>query len=396
MKSKTQELTSIILLILLFLQGIFGTKNFNREFNPYETGEKNIPRKLQTDNYITLNFGDSFISDTCWFNNFDSKISSVEIDDVQKTDYTSGISLTTGNTMKIHFNSNLNELKYFLGYNSERSSSYNSNCQNSEAFTLISHITSIDLSHLITGSVTSTSHMFNVYTSLKVVNLEGFDASSLLAMDYMFSGCSSLQSIHLSEFISSEVTTMESMFNGCSSLTLVDLSKIRANQVENMKYMFNGCTALKLIDLSYVYTSNADSSKMEYIFNDCTSLIALYIPNFYMSQISTETHMFDNVNKLKYINIQNMHLSHTSPSDESGCNDADNCVWPLNFDNHLIVCQAESRKFIFGENIFELCCSFNAEIGACELDNYITVYNKEACIYPNGFNNFNVNGRMEK
>ena len=89
MKSKKQEIMLTILLILLFLQGIFGSKELNK--NPNPTIEKNIPRKLQEDNYIILNFGDSFISDTCWFSNFDNKISSVEIDDVQRTDYTSGL-----------------------------------------------------------------------------------------------------------------------------------------------------------------------------------------------------------------------------------------------------------------------------------------------------------------
>lgn len=178
MKSKKQEIMITMLLFLLYLQGIFGAKEQNKNPNPFKIKEKNIPRKLQEDNYITLNFGDNFISDTCWFFNFDSKISSVEIDDVQRSDYTSGISLTSGNTMKIHFNSNVDELKYFLGYNSEKNSIYSSNCQNSDAFTLRSHITSIDLSHLITESVTSTSNMFNGFSSLKIVNLEGFDASA--------------------------------------------------------------------------------------------------------------------------------------------------------------------------------------------------------------------------
>ena len=99
MKSKKQEIMLTMLLILLFLQGIFGSKELNKNPNPFKTKVKNIQRKLQEDNYIILNF--------------DSKISSVEIDDVQSSDYTSGISLTSENTMKIHFNSNLDELKYF-------------------------------------------------------------------------------------------------------------------------------------------------------------------------------------------------------------------------------------------------------------------------------------------
>ena len=384
-----------MLLFLLYLQGIFGAKEQNKSPNPFKTKEKNIPRKLQEDNYITLNFGDNFISDTCWFFNFDSKISSVEIDDVQRSDYTSGISLTSGNTMKIHFNSNLDELKYFLGYNSEKNSIYSSNCQNSDAFTLRSHITSIDLSHLITESVTSTSNMFNGFSSLKIVNLEGFDASALVSMDYMFSGCSSLHTIQLSILEANEVTTMEGMFNECSSLTSVSLSKIYSENVENMKYMFNGCRALKSIDLIYVKTSNVDPSNMEYIFNDCISLVALYIPYFYMSQISTETHMFDNVNKLKYIDIEYMHKTHGS-YDESPCDNEADCVWPINFNNHFIVCQDNLRKFILNSNIIEFCCSFNAETGACELNNYITVYYKEASSYPNGFISFNANERSDK
>ena len=395
MKSKKQEIMTTIWLILLFLQGIFGEKEINNNSNHFKTKEENISRKLQTDNYITLNFGDNFITDTCWFLNFDSKISSVEIDDVQSSDYTSGISLTSGNTMKIHFNSNLDELKYFLGYNSEKNSIYSSNCQNSGAFTLRSHITSIDLSHLITESITTTSNMFNGFSSLKIVNLEGFDASSLVAMDYMFSGCSSLHTIQFSFLTADGVTNMEGMFNGCSSLESVSLSKITANQVQNMKYMFNGCSALKKIDLIYINTPYVDPSNMDYIFNDCTSLVALYITNFYMSQISTENHMFDNVNKLKYIDIEYMHKFHTS-NDNSGCDNEVDCVWPLNFNNHLIVCQDASRRFILNSNVIELCCSFDAEMGTCELDNYITVYYKEAATYPSGFSIFNNNERENK
>ena len=395
MKSKKQEIMLTILLILLFLQGIFGSKELNK--NPNPTIEKNIPRKLQEDNYIILNFGDSFISDTCWFSNFDNKISSVEIDDVQRTDYTSGISLTSENTMKIHFNSNLDELKYFLGYNSEKSSIYSPNCQNSDAFTLRSHITSIDLSHLITGSVTSTSNMFNGFSSLKIVNLEGFDCTSLISMDYMFSGCSSLHTIKISQLEVGGVTTMEGMFKGCSSLTSVNLNKIYSieNQVQNMKHMFDGCRALKSIDLTYIYTNSVDPSNMEYIFNDCVSLVALYISNFYMSQISSENHMFDNVDKLKYIDIEYMHKIHRS-YDESPCDNEADCVWPINFNNHFIVCQDSSRKFILNSNIIEICCSFDAETGACELDNYITVHYKEASSYPNGFIDFNLNQRSGK
>ena len=382
MKPKKQKLMARILLFLLIFQVIFCSKELKRESNSFKTKEENILRKLQPDNYVTLNFKDSFTSDTCWFNNFIDKISSVEIDDVQRTDYTSGISLTAENTMKIYFNSNLDELKYFLGYNSERSSSYNSDCQNSGAFTLISHITSIDLSHLITGSVTSTSNMFNGYSSLKVVNLEGFDASALVSMDYMFSGCTSLHTIYLTELSVSGVTTMERMFNGCSSLTSVDLSQIKTTnspQVENMKYMFNGCSALKLIDLSNVFSTNVGTSNMDYLFSGCTSLVALYIPNFFKSQICEGNYMFDYVNNLKYINIENM------GSSNNGIGNTE-CDWPIDFDQRLIiVCQTESSRFISGTKIFELCCTFNAEIGACELDNYITVYYKEACTYPNGF-----------
>ena len=56
MKSKRQKYIFIILLILSFLQEIFGEKEPNRESNPFETREKIIPRKLQADNYVTLNF----------------------------------------------------------------------------------------------------------------------------------------------------------------------------------------------------------------------------------------------------------------------------------------------------------------------------------------------------
>ena len=82
--------------------------------------------------------------------------------------------------------------------------------------------------------------------------------------------------------------------------------------------------------------------------------------------------------------------------DESGCNNEADCVWPINFNNHFIVCQDSSRKFILNSNIIEFCCSFDAETGACELNNYITVHYKESSSYPDGFINFNGNTRSGK
>ena len=87
MKSKKLEIMTTLLLILLCLEGIFGAKELKKNSESFQTKEKNFPRKLQTDNYIILNFGDNFVSDTCWFSNFDNKILDKYINDAMQIKY---------------------------------------------------------------------------------------------------------------------------------------------------------------------------------------------------------------------------------------------------------------------------------------------------------------------
>ena len=124
---------------------------------------------------------------------------------------------------------------------------------------------------------------------------------------------------------------------------------------------------------------------MNSIFSDCSSLITLEIPNFFMQQLMENNDVFKNVNKLRYINIENMKYNSEEDYTDNTCINHD-CNLPLNFkDKPIFVCQ--SNKFISNSNIKEICCFFDIENDICRTFNFITLTFNHDCYYENGFKN---------
>jgi hypothetical protein len=88
-------------------------------YNLIETEEKTIPRKLQDNNYITLTFDTAFSTDTCWYSHIENQISYVKVDDQTINDFRSSFSISEGSNVKIYFNTQLDDLSFFLSYNED-------------------------------------------------------------------------------------------------------------------------------------------------------------------------------------------------------------------------------------------------------------------------------------
>ena len=454
--------TNNAMLLLIFLVQIHGnpSPNVPKLENPIEQNEINRPRKLQT-YYITLTFDTAFQTDTCWYSRISEKISQVSVDYNEVTGFPCSFNIPEGKSVQIYFNSNLNDLSYFLSYNEDlEEADIPSECQITDHFK--KHIVTIDISELVSTDITSTAKMFKGYSALTRINFfdmrsinilsmsemfygcsslneidfsvfstssvtdmsymfygctafnfirfYNFDTSSVTSMEYMFAECTSLKSINLQTFTTTQLQTVKGMFSGCSLLESMDFTFFDTdsltnldymfsncvsltslhffyfygpNLIETMNYVFNNCNSLKIIDLSNLETTTVTS--MNGIFADCTSLIELEIPNFYMQQLMENTDVFKNVNKLRYINIENMKYNEGEEYNDDTCVNHD-CNLPLNYnDKPIIVCQ--TNKFITNSNILDICCFYNPDLDICQTYSFIVLHFNQNTHYENGFKN---------
>ena len=117
-----------------------------------------------------------------------------------------------------------------------------------------SDIIEIDLSNLITSSVTDMRYMFYKCSNLMSLDLSNFNTSSIKHMDNIFNKCSSLNNIILPYSNIAGLTSMSSMFRECSFLISLDLSSFNTSSVNNMVMLFYGCK--KLISINLLKMSN--------------------------------------------------------------------------------------------------------------------------------------------
>ena len=261
------------------------------------------------------------------------------------------------------------------------------NTENPELLTMemmfsgCSKLREIDFSGFDTSKVTNMKRIFFECTSLKSIDLSVLDTSSLITVEDFCSGCISLETFITSGINTGHLTNIDAMLYNCHSLKSIDFSKFASSTIESMNYVFYNCTSLKYIDFSNIeYPS---STSYNYLFFDCSSLIALEIPKLFMVYLLDSEQIFENVNKLRYINLENIKYDDSEDYDEGTCGN-NQCDLPLNYnDKPLIVCQ--TNKFITNTNIFEICCKFNVETEMCESDNYIVLYFNQDCTYENGF-----------
>ena len=256
-----------------------------------------------------------------------------------------------------------------------------------------SNLTSIDVSKLDTSSVTDMSYMFYSCSRLKSINITNFNTANVKKMDSMFLGdieletidldptkfntenvvymgsmfgvCMALKSIELSKFNTAKVYNMNSMFSTCKALTSLDVSSFETSLVNDTSYMFSGCTSLVSLDLSNFITTKVAFYKT--MFNNCTSLVSLDISNFDFSGLTPENaddpiedsyaNMFEKLNNLKYVNLQNVKKGQVDFS-----------ATPLNSLANLKVCQSQEEKLITNESATNICCDFDVTTLDCKPD----------------------------
>ena len=170
-----------------------------------------------------------------------------------------------------------------------------------DLFSGCSSLTSISLTTLNTGSLTSTSGMFRGCSSLTSIEFPSSFAQKVNNMKQMFSGCSSLTKINFS-WISSSVIYLDGILSGCSNLNSIDnLNKLIGSSVVSMSNMFNGCLSLKNIDLSYFETTSLNN--MDYMFANCKSLTSVNLTGFVTSNVNSMNGLFQGCSNIDFIDF---------------------------------------------------------------------------------------------
>ncbi len=147
--------------------------------------------------------------------------------------------------------------------------------------------TPLDLTKLNTIKTTNMTQMFCGYRGRDEI-LFNFDTSNVTNMSGMFSSYR-LDSLDLSTFNTSKVTNMSSMFCGCETKTL-DVSKLDTSAVTDMDYMFNSCQELTEIDITNFDTGNV--TNMSNLFSHNIKLITINARNLDVSKVQSLDLMF--------------------------------------------------------------------------------------------------------
>ena len=95
----------------------------------------------------------------------------------------------------------------------------------------------------------STANWFYLFTNATSIDLSKLDTGKVTSMLCTFYGCESLTSLDLSSFDTGNVTDMRSVFQDCKSLTSLDLSSFDTGNVTNMICLFSECDSLERISL---------------------------------------------------------------------------------------------------------------------------------------------------
>lgn len=357
--------------------------------------EENKVRNLQDENYISFTLSQSDTLGTEWKTDLNSKIEKITIDDQNADDSRLQQEITSSQTIKIYFNTPLQSLSYFLTYNSNGYSlDFDVYDQNNER-TIKTYIKTMDLSHLVTSSLTSIAKAFFAYLELESVNFGNFDTSHVENMMGIFYQCPKLKSVDLSSFTTTSTTDMQYMFFYCSQLTSVNLANFDTSLVTSMFVMFAYCENLKVIDISNFDTTSIENGGVDSMFSNCQNLEILDISDMLLIKICNGNSVFDGASNLnmKYFRINPV----KGYTDEELSNLGEHYTnvisfnWPFSTDN-LLVCQ--DKQYIQSNNILEICCSFNIETNMCESNNYIIINYASETTYSNGFVNDYRNNKL--
>ena len=298
----------IFIYIIIFLSNLLvhinanQTKKVEKSTKLIKEKEINIQRKLPfSGGYIDLNFNTGFQTDTCWYSRLADKIGQVSVNYETLTTFPSSFEIQEGQSVQVYFNTNLQDLSYFLSYDeSDEEANIPTECRITDHFK--SHIISIDLSNLEISQITTMSYMFKGYTSLRDIYFRQDEMQNLLAIKGMFSGCSSLTSIDLRYLTTSQVTDMSYIFSGCSSLEYLEVDYFDTPLVINMEYMFSGCSSLTSFTFS-TFSSVSSVQTMEGMFSSCTALTKVMAYFTETDSLTNMNSMFSNCIALTEISL---------------------------------------------------------------------------------------------
>ena len=120
----------------------------------------------------------------------------------------------------------------------------------------------------------STGSWFYKMSNLEsITGMEYLNTSEVTVMSYMFCSCG-LTSIDLSHFNTESVTSMYAMFSWCRSMNTLDLSNFNTAKVQNMGRMFRS-SAFTSLDVSSFNTSSV--TNMIDMFAWCSDLTTIYV-----------------------------------------------------------------------------------------------------------------------
>lgn len=122
--------------------------------------------------------------------------------------------------------------------------------------------------------IMSASDLFKNSTATSL-NLSCLDTGNVTTMANMFYGCSNLTSLDVSSLNTSNVTTMTNMFYGCTNLAELNLDNFNASKVTSTKYMFYNCESLTELDLSNFNFTSGTLADVKDMFYGCESLTTL-------------------------------------------------------------------------------------------------------------------------
>jgi len=139
--------------------------------------------------------------------------------------------------------------------------------------------------------------MFNEFDNLKsITGLEYLNTTNVKSMRQMFCSCKALTSLDITHLKTNTVTDMFGMFYTCGVSSL-DLSNFNTENVTDMAQMFMYCNQLTWIDLSSFNTAKVE--KMYGMFKYTAQLEHIYAKELFTTeQVTNSNNMFNGCLKL--------------------------------------------------------------------------------------------------
>lgn len=167
------------------------------------------------------------------------------------------------------------------------------------------HITNTDFHNFDTSNVVNMNRTFEYY-NYDTINLSGWDFSKVKDMDYFILG-DKLKELDLGHLRKNQIITAFRSFNSLSSLTSLNIN-IYKNRAKNM------AISTENINLEFLDICNFSSNKLtslNVMFHGNTKLRFINLENSIFNK-ATVDYLFNECNKLEYINIDILDISNTT------------------------------------------------------------------------------------